>query len=83
VGLAKPEPEIFEYCLNELRLKPADCIYVADGSFNELTAARSLGFTTVMVAGVIREIWPEKILGRAKEAHYMIEELVELLPNEE
>ncbi|HVU37129.1 MAG TPA: HAD-IA family hydrolase [Opitutales bacterium] len=80
VGLLKPEPPIYLHCLEALGLPASECVYVADGSVGELTAARALGFTTVMIAGVIREIWPEKIAGRAREADFMIEELTELLP---
>jgi putative hydrolase of the HAD superfamily len=81
VGLVKPEPEIYLHCLRELGLAPAHCIFVGDGGSGELTAARQLGFTTVMIAGVIRELWPDKIPDRAREAHFAIEELSELLPD--
>jgi len=81
VGLIKPEPLIYLHCLNQLGLKASECVYVADGSFGELAAAKALGFTTIMIAGVIREIWPEKIGSRAREADFMIEELPELLPD--
>ncbi len=80
VGHLKPEPKIFHHCLAELKLQAADCVFVGDGGSGELTAARQLGFTTIMVAGVIRELWPEKIPGRAREAHFMVEEVSELLP---
>jgi len=80
VGLVKPEPEIFWHCLNELGLKPNECLYVGDGGSHELTAARSLCFTTVMVAGIVRERWPEQIESLAEDADFVIEEPIELLP---
>ncbi len=68
------------HCLRELGLTPQKCLFVGDGGSNELFAARSLGFTTVMVAGVIRELWADRIEIRAKDADFLIEEVVELLP---
>jgi putative hydrolase of the HAD superfamily len=80
VGLVKPEPAIFLHCLAALGLKPHECLFVGDGGSNELRAARSLGFTTVMVAGVIRDHWPDRIESRARDADFLIEDPVELLP---
>ncbi len=80
VGFVKPEPEIFLHCLTELGLKPQECLFVGDGGSNELRAARSLGFTTVMVAGVIRELWPERVESRSRDADFLVEDPVELLP---
>ena len=79
VGLVKPEPEIFLLCLKELGLAPQECLFVGDGGSNELRAARSLEFTTVMVAGNIRELWADKIEIRARDADFMIEEVCEML----
>jgi putative hydrolase of the HAD superfamily len=78
VGMMKPEPQIFHYCLGELQLQPQDCLFVGDGGADELKAARQLGFTTVMVAGIIRELWPDTIEPRAKDADFIIEEPAEL-----
>jgi len=80
IGLVKPEPEIFWHCLNELGLKPRECLYVGDGGSKELSAARSLGFTTVMVAGIVRERWPDKVEPLAQDADFMIEDPIEMLP---
>jgi putative hydrolase of the HAD superfamily len=80
VGLVKPDPQIFLRCLDELGLPATECVYVGDGGADELRAARTLGFTTVMVAGVIRELWPDKIPQRAKDADFVIEEPAELWP---
>lgn len=79
VGHAKPEPEIYRECLKRLALSPADCLFVGDGGSHELAGARSLGLATVMIAGVIRELWPERIEERARQADYQIEELAELI----
>jgi hypothetical protein len=41
---------------------------------------RALGFTTVMVAGAMRELWPGQVETRAKDADYIIEDPIEMLP---
>jgi len=80
VGCVKPEPEIFFHSLSELALRPQDCLFVGDGGSGELFAARSLGFHTVMVTGIIRELWPDIIQDRAMDADFVIEFPSELLP---
>lgn len=49
VGLAKPDPAIYQYVCAELGLAPADCVYVADGAGGELEAAHTLGLLTVRI----------------------------------
>ena len=75
VGWVKPERQIFEACLDALVLPASECLYVGDGGSDELVAARSLGFTTVFVSGIIRELWPDRIPERKSIAHHHIEEL--------
>ena len=82
VGWVKPEPEIFQHCLKNLGLNPRDCLYVGDGGSKELAASRNLGFTTVMVAGAVRELWAGQLKTRAKDADYIIEDPIEMLPPE-
>ena len=82
VGLMKPEPEIFMHCLNELGLKAEECLFAGDGGSSELAAARSLGFTTVMVAGIVRERWPQKVESLARDAVFIVENPIEMLPPE-
>lgn len=78
-GCVKPEPEIYQLSLKELGVGPGDAMFVGDGGCNELAGARSLGITTVMITGVIREIWPELIPERLLHADYVIEKLTELI----
>ena len=47
VGAAKPEPAIYLAACDALGVAPADCIYVADGSDNELRAAADLGMHVI------------------------------------
>lgn len=49
VGVAKPEPGIFEAALAALGLRASETLYVGDGSDGELTAAARCGMTPVLV----------------------------------
>jgi epoxide hydrolase-like predicted phosphatase len=46
VGMRKPEPEIFHLTLDQMELRPADCVFVDDLPHN-ITAAAELGITGV------------------------------------
>jgi len=79
VGAVKPEPEIFQHCLYRLGLKAADCVFVGDGGSNELAGARAVGLRTVFVSGVMAELWPDAVAGRAAVADHHIVRADELL----
>lgn len=49
VGVAKPEPAIFEHACRTLRVTPRESMFVADGAFTELDAAKSLGMAAVKI----------------------------------
>ena len=82
VGSAKPEPEIYNLCLRQLDVCPDECMFVGDGGSNELEGARACGITTVMITGIIKELWPDRIEGRKKHADFVIENLSELLKDD-
>ena len=52
---------------------------IGDGGSDELAGAQAMGFTTVMITGIIKEIWPERIDARREQADFVIEELDELV----
>jgi putative hydrolase of the HAD superfamily len=79
VGCVKPEPEIYSLSLRELGVSPNETLFVGDGGSNELAGARSLGITTVMITGIIHEMWPERIPERRRHADYVIKHLRELI----
>ena len=79
VGCVKPEPRLYHISLRALGVTPASALFVGDGGSNELEGARTLGITTVMIAGIIREIWPDKIPERRRHADFVIERLPELV----
>jgi putative hydrolase of the HAD superfamily len=79
VGCAKPDLEIYQRCLRELDLTAAECLFVGDGGSNELVGAREAGLTTVLMSGVVAELWPEKIPSRLPSADYHIRAIPEVL----
>jgi putative hydrolase of the HAD superfamily len=79
VGLVKPERGIYELCLRELGVDASEAVFVGDGGSDELQGARDAGMTAVMVTGVMKELWPERVEARLHQADYVIERLGELL----
>jgi putative hydrolase of the HAD superfamily len=49
LGLAKPQPEIYLQACAALGVAPQETVFVADGAFGELDAARALGMVTVLI----------------------------------
>jgi putative hydrolase of the HAD superfamily len=78
VGYAKPEIEIYELSLNSLGIESQNAIFIGDGGSNELQGAKSIGLTTVIMKGIIKDKCPEKINERCVWADYQIEQLNEL-----
>ena len=79
VGMVKPERGIYELCLRELGVTADEAVFVGDGGSDELLGARAVGMTTVMVTGVMQELWPDRVTARLHQADYVIESLSELL----
>ena len=49
VGLLKPDPAIYQLACRALDTRPSETMFVADGSFGELDAARELGIYAVQI----------------------------------
>jgi putative hydrolase of the HAD superfamily len=49
VGLKKPDPKIFRLAAGLLDVRPADCLYVADGMSDELEGAAAVGMSSVLI----------------------------------
>jgi len=79
VGVVKPEPEIYALCLERLDVGPHEAIYVGDGSSFELQGARAAGMTTVLMTGIIQDLWPERVEERKAHADFVIERLSQLV----
>jgi len=78
VGYVKPDRRIYETCIDALGVAPEDCVFIGDGGSEELEGARDMGMATIMIAGLIRDVWPGRIEERRKHADIMIERLTEL-----
>jgi putative hydrolase of the HAD superfamily len=78
-GIVKPDKEIYERSLKELNEKPENAVFVGDGNSNELYGAKQAGMSTIMITGIIKEIWPDKIESRKANADYAIENIDELI----
>jgi putative hydrolase of the HAD superfamily len=48
-GVKKPDPRIYHMATDQLKVKPQDCLYIGDGSSKELTGARQVGMTPVLI----------------------------------
>jgi putative hydrolase of the HAD superfamily len=79
VGLMKPNRKIYELSLRELDVAAFEAAFVGDGGSHELVGAKEARITAVMFAGVIRTLWPERVIERAGQADYVIENLAELV----
>lgn len=63
VGCAKPDPEIYELCLERLGVRAEEGAFVGDGGSEELRDAGEAGMTTVLVTGVTRDLWRTDLIG--------------------
>jgi HAD superfamily hydrolase (TIGR01509 family) len=49
VEIRKPDPRIFEFALNELKLKPEETVVVGDSYKNDIAPAKVLGCRTIWI----------------------------------
>lgn len=47
--IKKPDPRIYQMATDELRVKPEECLYIGDGSSQELTGALKVGMHPVRI----------------------------------
>jgi putative hydrolase of the HAD superfamily len=48
-GVKKPDPRIYGMVLDKLGLEARDCLYIGDGSSNELSGAKEVGMYPVLI----------------------------------
>jgi len=48
-GIKKPDPRIYLLATEQLGVQPEDCLYVGDGSSQELTGAANVGMSPVLI----------------------------------
>lgn len=49
VGMKKPDPRVYRIAVEQLGVKPEECLYIGDGSSNELTGALKAGMHPVLI----------------------------------
>jgi putative hydrolase of the HAD superfamily len=49
VGITKPDPRIYSLVTDQLNVRPEDCLYVGDGSSQELAGAARVGMSPVLI----------------------------------
>lgn len=54
-GIQKPDPAMFERCIERLGVEADACLYVGDGGSNELEAAQRLGMQVVQAVWYLKE----------------------------
>lgn len=58
-GLQKPDPAIYQRCMDLLMVRACDCLYVGDGGCRELEAASELGMTVVQAVWYLKAGLPQ------------------------
>ena len=53
--LQKPNPAIYNKCLEKLHVQANDCLYIGDGGSNELEAAEMIGMKAVQAVWYLKE----------------------------
>jgi putative hydrolase of the HAD superfamily len=82
IGMAKPDPKIYEYAMDRFNVKPEECVFIGDGGSNELVTAKELGMTTILTLQYRGVLWPESVADLELHADYTIHHLEELLVEE-
>lgn len=77
LGMKKPDIKIFEKCMEDLGLKPEECLYVGDGGSLELETARSLGMHPMQAAWYLKD--GVKQPAKRKEEFLQAEEPMDIL----
>lgn len=49
VGARKPAPILYEHSVNQLSVRPAECLYVGDGGSDELNGAQAAGMVPLLL----------------------------------
>jgi len=60
-GIAKPDPRVYEHLCEKLGIVSSACLYVGDGSSNELTGARTSGMHALLLRPALEDCFdPER-----------------------
>ena len=80
VGMNKGDVGIFQMAVEELAVKPEDCLYIADGKRQELANASKLGMHALQIRvpaeiddSPLREDWDGPVISSLKEVLTLVE----------
>jgi putative hydrolase of the HAD superfamily len=76
-GVKKPDPAIFELAIQQLNLRPDQCIFIGDHPEKDIEGAAKVGMNTIWIE--VNQSWREGL--NAKPLHQIVklEELLELI----
>ena len=77
-GMRKPDPRIYLLATEQLGVKPEDCLYVGDGTSQELPGAAKVGMHPVLIRVpggdfIVREEWDGSTISSLTEVLALIE----------
>jgi len=78
-GVRKPDPRIYQLTLEELAVKPEECLYVGDGDSQELTGAARVGMHPVMIRVAYEDDTQPHLMNREEWVDPVISSLREVL----
>lgn len=76
-GVKKPNPRIFEMALEQLQLKPEECIYIGDHPINDIEGAANIGMGTIWIK--VNQPWKNEIMARPLHSITQLGELFDIL----
>jgi putative hydrolase of the HAD superfamily len=81
-GCAKPDPQIYARAARDLDVSPSDCLFVGDGSSDELAGALACGMGAILIRAeddddtfpgrIAREDWPGPIISSISEVYHLV-----------
>ncbi len=79
-GVMKPDSRIFQLAAERLKVKPEDCLYIADGMDQELSGATRAGMKAVMIrypdivdSNPYREEWDGTVISALEEVLELVQ----------
>lgn len=58
-GCKKPDPRIFEQALQQLQVKPQECLFIGDHPVNDIGGAAKLGMKTIWIQ--VNQPWDDRL----------------------
>ena len=84
-GINKPSPRIYQLTCERLKVRPEECLYVGDGSSEELTGAAAVGMLPILKRADLIDVhdphrpevenWQERVIDKIEEVCEILSEL--------